>query len=263
MITVNTIVSMKQKGEKIVALTAYDHVSARILDAVGVDIILVGDSAANVFAGEKTTLPITMEEMLYHTRVVARGVNNALVIADMPFLSYQVSVERAIDNAGRFLQVGACGVKLEGGKPMIDTVKKLVDLGIPVMGHLGLTPQSVHKFGGYKLQGVGKEAAAKMLEDAEALQTAGCFSVVLEKIPRTLAKRVTEVLDIPTIGIGAGPSCDGQILVLHDMLGLYEEFSPKFVKQYARLAEQMRHAVQEYKKDVRAGKFPGPEHSFE
>jgi 3-methyl-2-oxobutanoate hydroxymethyltransferase len=263
MITINTIVSMKQKGEKIVALTAYDYVSARILDEVGVDIILVGDSAANVFAGEKTTLPITMEEMLYHTRVVARGVNNALVIADMPFLSYQVSVERAIDNAGRFLQVGACGVKLEGGKPMIDTVKKLVDLGIPVMGHLGLTPQSVHKFGGYKLQGVGKEAAAKMLEDAEALQTAGCFSVVLEKIPRTLAKRVTEVLDIPTIGIGAGPSCDGQILVLHDMLGLYEEFSPKFVKQYARLAEQMRHAVQEYKKDVRAGKFPGPEHSFE
>ncbi|MGD8979698.1 MAG: 3-methyl-2-oxobutanoate hydroxymethyltransferase [candidate division WOR-3 bacterium] len=263
MITINTIVSMKQKGEKIVALTAYDYVSARILDEVGVDIILVGDSAANVFAGEKTTLPITMEEMLYHTRVVARGVNNALVIADMPFLSYQVSVERAIDNAGRFLQVGACGVKLEGGKPMTDTVKKLIDRGIPVMGHLGLTPQSVHKFGGYKLQGVGEEAAEQMLEDAEALQAAGCFSVVLEKIPRALAKRVTEALDIPTIGIGAGPSCDGQILVLHDMLGLYEEFTPKFVKQYARLAEQIRHAVQEYKKDVRAGKFPGQEHSFE
>ena len=263
MITVNTILSMKEKGEKIVALTAYDYISARILDEAGIDMILVGDSAANVFAGEKTTLPITMEEMLYHTRVVARGVNNAVVIADMPFLSYQVSVERAIDNAGRFLQVGACGVKLEGGKVMADTIKKLVDLGIPVMGHLGLTPQSVHKFGGYKLQGVGEEAAAKMLEDAEALQAAGCFSIVLEKIPRALAKRMTETLHIPTIGIGAGPSCDGQILVLHDVLGLYEDFTPKFVKQYAKLAEQIRHAVQGYKKDVRAGRFPGPEHSFE
>lgn len=263
MITVNTIVSMKEKGEKIVALTAYDYVSARILDEVGIDIVLVGDSAANVFAGEKTTLPITMEEMLYHTRVVARGVDNALVIADMPFLSYQVSIETAIDNAGRFLQVGACGVKLEGGKPMIDTVKKLVDLGIPVMGHLGLTPQSIHKFGGYKLQGVGDEAAAQMLEDAEALQSAGCFSIVLEKIPRALAHRITETVNIPTIGIGAGPSCDGQILVLHDMLGLYEDFTPKFVKQYARLAEQIRRAVQDYKKEVREGTFPGPEHSFE
>lgn len=263
MITVNTIVSMKEKGEKIVALTAYDYVSARILDEAGIDIVLVGDSAANVFAGEKTTLPITMEEMLYHTRVVARGVDNALVIADMPFLSYQVSIERAIDNAGRFLQVGACGVKLEGGKPMIDTIEKLVDLGIPVMGHLGLTPQSIHKFGGYKLQGVGDEAAAQMLEDAEALQSAGCFSIVLEKIPRALAHRITETVNIPTIGIGAGPSCDGQILVLHDMLGLYEDFTPKFVKQYARLAGQIRRAVQGYKKEVREGKFPGPEHSFE
>ena len=263
MITVNTIVSMKEKGEKIVALTAYDYISARILDQTGVDIILVGDSVANVFAGEKTTLPITMAEMLYHTRVVAKAVDNALVIADMPFLSYQVSIESAIDNAGRFLQVGACGVKLEGGEPMIDTIEKLIDLGIPVMGHLGLTPQSVHKFGGYKLQGVSETAAAQMLEDAEALQAAGCFSIVLEKIPSGLAKRITEAVKIPTIGIGAGPSCDGQILVLHDMLGLYEDFTPKFVKQYARLAEQIRSAVQNYMKEVREGRFPGREHSFE
>ncbi|MGB7054179.1 MAG: 3-methyl-2-oxobutanoate hydroxymethyltransferase [bacterium] len=263
MITINTIVSMKKKGEKIVSLTAYDFISARILDEAGIEIILVGDSAANVFAGEKTTLPITMEEMLYHTRVVARGVKNALVIADMPFLSYQVSLETAISNAGRFLQVGACGVKLEGGKSMVETVKKLVDLGIPVMGHLGLTPQSIHKFGGYKIQGIGEAAAAQMIEDARALQAAGCFSVVLEKIPRTLAQKITETLEIPTIGIGAGLYCDGQILVLHDLLGLYEDFTPKFVKRYGQLGEHMRRAVQDYKKEVKEGIFPDKEHSFD
>lgn len=263
MITVNTIVSMKKKGEKIVSLTAYDFISARILDEAGIEIILVGDSAANVFAGEKTTLPITMEEMLYHTRVVARGVKNALVIADMPFLSYQVSLETAISNAGRFLQVGACGVKLEGGKPVLETVKKLVDLGIPVMGHLGLTPQSIHKFGGYKIQGSGEAAAAQMIEDAKALQAAGCFSIVLEKIPRTLARKITETIEIPTIGIGAGLYCDGQILVLHDLLGLYEDFTPKFVKRYGQLGEQIRHAVQDYKKEVKEGIFPDKEHSFD
>jgi 3-methyl-2-oxobutanoate hydroxymethyltransferase len=263
MITVDTIVSMKKKGEKIVSLTAYDYISARILDEAGIEIILVGDSAANVFAGEKTTLPITMEEMLYHTRVVARGVKNALVIADMPFLSYQVSLETAISNAGRFLQVGACGVKLEGGKPMLETVKKLVDLGIPVMGHLGLTPQSIHKFGGYKIQGIGEAAAAQMIEDARALQAAGCFSVVLEKIPRTLARKITETIEIPTIGIGAGLYCDGQILVLHDLLGLYEDFTPKFVKRYGQLGEQMRRAVQDYKKEVKEGIYPDKEHSFD
>lgn len=263
MITVNTILSMKKKGEKIVSLTAYDFVSARILDEAGIEIILVGDSAANVFAGEKTTLPITMEEMLYHTRVVARGVKNALVIADMPFLSYQVSLETAISNAGRFLQIGACGVKLEGGKPVLETVKRLVDLGIPVMGHLGLTPQSIHKFGGYKIQGSGEAAAAQMIEDARALQAAGCFSVVLEKIPRTLARKITETIEIPTIGIGAGLYCDGQILVLHDLLGLYEDFTPKFVKRYGQLGEQIRRAVQDYKKEVKEGIFPDKEHSFD
>lgn len=263
MITVKTVTSMKKKGERIVCLTAYDFISARILDEVGIDIILVGDSAANVFAGEKTTLPITMDEMLYHTRVVARAVQNALVIADMPFLSYQVSAETAVYNAGRFLQVGACGVKLEGGAPVLETVKRLVDLGIPVMGHLGLTPQSVHKFGGYKIQGVGEDARKQMIEDARSLQAAGCFSIVLEKIPRDLAEKITKEINIPTIGIGAGPCCDGQVLVLHDMLGLFEDFTPKFVKKYANLGEHIRHAVEHYRDDVKKGQFPGPEHSFD
>ena len=263
MITVDAVIAKKKAGEKIVSLTAYDFISARILDEVGIDIILVGDSAANVFAGEKTTLPITMEEMLYHTKVVARAVKNSLVIADMPFLSYQVSVEAAVCNAGRFLQVGACGVKLEGGKPMAQTVKRLVDLGIPVMGHLGLTPQSIHKFGGYKTQGVGEEAGARMLEDAKLLESAGCFSIVLEKIPRELARRITGAINIPTIGIGAGPYCDGQVLVLHDMLGLFEEFTPRFVKRYASLSEEMRNAVKQYKKEVEGGIFPDEEHSFD
>jgi 3-methyl-2-oxobutanoate hydroxymethyltransferase len=263
MISVDVVVSMKKKGEKIVVLTAYDFLTARILDESGVEIILVGDSAANVFAGEKTTLPITMEEMLYHTRVVARGVKNALVIADMPFLSYQVSVESAVYNAGRFLQVGACGVKLEGGQPVVPTVGRLVDLGIPVMGHLGLTPQSVHKFGGYKLQGVGEEAAEKMVQDAKALEEAGVFSLVLEKIPRALGRRISESVGIPTIGIGAGPDCDGQVLVLHDMLGLFEDYKPKFVKRYANLGEELRRAVREYKREVKEGIFPDKEHSFD
>lgn len=263
MITIDTIQAMKKKGEKIVCLTAYDFITARILDEAGIDLILVGDSAANVFAGERTTLPITMEEMLYHTRVVTRGVNNALVIADMPFLSYQVSVETAVRNAGRFLKVGACGVKLEGGAPMLVTVKRLVDLGIPVMGHLGLTPQSIHRFGGYKLQGVGDGAAIAMIEDAKALQAAGCFSVVLEKIPRTLAREISEAISIPTIGIGAGPYCDGQILVIHDMLGLFEDFAPKYVKKYVNLGEQTRNAVMQFKKEVKDGLFPDVEHSFD
>lgn len=263
MITVDTIIAKKKAGEKIVCLTAYDFITARILDEAGIHIILVGDSAANVFAGEKTTLPITMKEMLYHTKVVARAVKKSLVIADMPFMSFQVSTESAVRNAGRFLKVGACGVKLEGGEPMVPTVKRLVDLGIPVMGHLGLTPQSIHKFGGYKTQGVDEAAAEKMLEDAGLLQSAGCFSIVLEKIPRELARRISEKIDIPTIGIGAGPHCDGQVLVLHDILGLFEGFTPKFVKQYAGLGEEIRRAVKQYKKEVEEGIFPDTEHSFD
>ena len=263
MVTVNTIVAMKKKKDKVVCLTAYDYPTARILDEAGIDIILVGDSAANVFAGEKTTLPITMEEMLYHAKVVARAVNNGLVIADMPFLSYQASPAAAVYNAGRFLKVGACGVKLEGGAPMIETIKRLLDVGVPVMGHLGLTPQSVHKFGGYKLQGKNDKESMRMIEDAQLLEEAGCFSIVLEKIPVNLAKKITEVVKIPTIGIGAGLHCDGQILVLHDMLGLFEDFTPKFVKRYAHLGSEIRRAVAEYKQEVKEGMFPDQEHSFE
>ncbi len=262
MVTIETLTSMKKKQEKIVCLTAYDYPTARIIDESGIDIILVGDSAANVFAGEKTTLPITMEEMLYHTRVVSRAVKNGLVIADMPFLSYQASLDTAVYNAGRFLKVGACGVKLEGGTPIIETVKRLVDLGIPVMGHLGLTPQSIHKFGGYRLQGKTEEEQLRLMKEAALLESAGCFSLVLEKIPSQLAKKITEKISIPTIGIGAGPYCDGQILVLHDMLGLFENFVPKFVKHYAHIGDEIRRAVQQYKDEVKKGVYPDEEHSF-
>lgn len=263
MVTIETIISMKKKQEKIVCLTAYDYLSAKILDEIGIDIILVGDSAANVFAGEKTTLPITMDEMLYHMKVVARGVESALLIADMPFLSYQTSIPDAVYNAGRFLKIGACGVKLEGGAPIVDTIKRLIDVGIPVMGHLGLTPQSVHKFSGYKLQGKTEEQASQMIEDAKLLESAGCFSIVLEKIPSGLAKRITQSISIPAIGIGAGPYCDGQILVLHDMLGLFEDFTPKFVKKYAHLGDEIRRAVKQYKDEVKKGTYPDKQHSFE
>jgi len=263
MITIDKIILMKKRKEKIVCLTAYDYPTAKILDEVGIDIILVGDSAANVFAGEKTTLPITMEEMLYHTKVVAHAVKNALIIADMPFLSYQTSISDAVYNAGRFLKVGACGVKIEGGVPMVETIKRLVDLGIPVMGHLGLTPQSIHKFGGYKLQGTTQKEAQKILEEAKLLKSAGCFSIVLEKMSSRLAKRITKAISIPTIGIGAGPYCDGQILVLHDLLGLFEDFTPTFVKQYAHIGDNIRKAVRQYRDEVKRGIYPNKEHSFE
>ncbi|HEX7319107.1 MAG TPA: 3-methyl-2-oxobutanoate hydroxymethyltransferase [bacterium] len=261
MITVETIRAMKKQRSKIVCLTAYDYPTARILDESGIDIVLVGDSAANVFAGEKTTLPITMEEMLYHTKVVSHAVHNALVIADMPFLSFQVSESEAIYNAGRFLKVGASGVKLEG-TVIASTVKKLVDIGIPVMGHIGLVPQSIHKFGGYKLQGSTRPEASKLLREARLLAYLGCFSIVLEKIPATLARRITGSVNIPTIGIGAGVHCDGQILVLQDMLGLFEDFTPKFVKKYANLGPQIRRAVAAYRQDVKNGKYPDKKHSF-
>lgn len=263
MVTVESIIAMKREKKKIVCLTAYDYTMAKILDKAGIDIILVGDSAANVFAGEKTTLPITMEEMLYHTKVVCRAVTNSLVIADMPFLSFQTSVSDAVLNAGRFLKTGACGVKLEGGTPIIDTVKRLVALGIPVMGHLGLTPQSIHKFGGYTLQGKTRDAQQRMIKEAELLESAGCFSVVLEKIPAALAKKITDTVSIPTIGIGAGPHCDGQILVLHDILGLFDAFTPKYVKQFAAIGAQIRQAVETYRDEVRKGQYPDKTHSFD
>ncbi|MCX7995645.1 MAG: 3-methyl-2-oxobutanoate hydroxymethyltransferase [candidate division WOR-3 bacterium] len=263
MITTEAIIQMKKKKEKIVCLTAYDYPTARILDDAGIEIILVGDSAANVVAGEKNTLPITMSDMLYHTKVVARAVRNAMVITDMPFLSYQCSIDEAVKNAGSFLKVGAAGVKLEGAGPVLKTIERLVQVGIPVMGHLGLTPQSIHKFGGYKLRGKTKKEAEQIIKDAKRLESAGCFAIVLEKIPAKLAKKITRILKIPTIGIGAGPFCDGQILVLHDMLGFYEDFKPKFVKQYARIGEEITRAVKEYINEVKKGIFPDKEHYFE
>jgi 3-methyl-2-oxobutanoate hydroxymethyltransferase len=262
MITVETIRAMKKQRSKIVCLTAYDYPTARILDESGIDIILVGDSAANVFAGEKTTLPITMEEMLYHTKVVSHAVHNALVIADMPFLSFQVSESEAVYNAGRFLKAGASGVKLEGAKVIAGTVRKLIGIGIPVMGHIGLTPQSIHKFGGYKLQGSTRSEASRLLREARFLASLGCFSIVLEKIPANLARRITGRVNIPTIGIGAGVHCDGQILVLQDMLGLFEDFTPKFVKKYADLGPQIRRAVAAYRQEVKSGSYPDKKHSF-
>jgi len=263
MITTETILLMKKKRERIVCLTAYDYPTAKILDEVGIEIILVGDSAANVVGGEKNTLPITMSDMLYHTRVVARAVKNALVIADMPFLSYQCSIDEAIKNAGSFLKVGAAGVKIEGAGPVLKTIERFIQLGIPVMGHLGLTPQSIHKFGGYKLRGKTKKEAEKILSDGKKLASVGCFSIVLEKIPVALAKKTTRALTIPTIGIGAGPYCDGQILVLHDMLGIYEDFVPKFVKQYAQIGVEIRRAVHSYIREVKSRIYPDKNHSFE
>lgn len=261
-ITTKTIIAMKKKGEKITALTAYDFPTAKILDSCGIEIILIGDSAANVIYGYSTTLPIGMEEMLYHTKAVSLGIKQGLIVADMPFLSYQTTIGKAVENAGKFLKAGAEAVKLEGGEPILKTVERLVKLGIPVMGHLGLTPQSVHKFGGYKLQAKIQTEQDKLLSDALALESAGCFSLVLEKIPMQFAKTVTEKLSIPTIGIGAGPYCDGQILVLHDILGIFPESPFRFVKQFTNLHKIITEAVRQYIKEVKTGAFPDKEHSF-
>lgn len=263
-ITVSVLRDMKVNGEKIAMLTAYDYLTAEILDQVGVDIILVGDTLAMVFAGYDTTLPVTLEHMLYHTEIVSRAAQRAMVVGDMPFMSYQVNAEQALINAGRFMkEARAHAVKLEGGRRMVPTIKKIVGAGIPVMGHIGLTPQSVHKFGGFKLQGRTPEDAQKILDSAKALEDAGCFALVLEKIPQQLAQRVTESLSIPTIGIGAGPHCDGQVLVIHDMLGIFEKFHPRFVKVYAEVGKIMRQACQQYVQEVKAGMFPTDEHSYD
>lgn len=265
-VTTLTVREMKRRGEKIVMLTAYDFLMAKFLDDAGVEVILVGDSLANVVQGQSTTLPVTLDEMIYHAKLVRRGVKRALLVVDMPFLSYQVSIEDAVRNCGRVLkETGAEAVKLEGGLPMVDTVQRLVDIGIPVMGHLGLTPQSVHKFGGYGVRGKEQSEADWLFESARSLEKAGIFSLVLEKIPSELAKSVTEALSIPTIGIGAGPHCDGQVLVLYDMLGLFEfpgGKPPKFVRQYAELAQSVRNAVQSYIDDVKQGKFPSEKESY-
>ncbi|MEO0074178.1 MAG: 3-methyl-2-oxobutanoate hydroxymethyltransferase [candidate division WOR-3 bacterium] len=261
-ITVVRIMRKKRENERIVCLTAYDYPTARLVAAGGVDLILVGDSAANVIYGHPTTLSIGMEEMLYHTKAVAVGAYPALVVADMPFMSYQTSVESAVENAGRFLKAGAEAVKVEGAGFVADVARRLVDVGIPVMGHLGLTPQSVHRLGGYRLQAKRPDDQERLVADAMALEKAGCFSLVLEKIPAELAARVTKTLSIPTIGIGAGPECDGQVLVIHDMLGLTETQPLRFVKRYAEIGQGIRRAVEEFCRDVREGRFPSWEHSF-
>jgi len=262
-ISVHELLAMKERGERIVCLTCYDALFARLLDESGVDILLVGDSVNQVLAGAETTLSATLEQMIYHTRIVRRGTSRALVVCDLPFLSYQISREEAIKNAGRVMaETGCHAVKLEGGKPMAQTVRALVDVGIPVMGHLGLTPQSVHALGGHRVQGRDEKTAERLKEDAKALEDAGAFAIVLELVPAPLASQITKSLTIPTIGIGAGPACDGQVLVLHDMLGLNDKFAAKFVKRYAALAEDVREAVRLFAAEVREGRYPGPEHSF-
>lgn len=262
-VTTASLQEMKRAGEKIACLTAYDYIMARLLDEAEMDVILVGDSASTVFAGNETTLPIKMEEMLYHTRVVTKAVTRALVVADMPFMSYQVSADEALRNAGRFMQeANAEAIKLEGGVEFLPIVKRLVEVGIPVMGHLGLMPQSIYKYGTYRTRGTDPAEAEKIFSDALALEKAGIFALVLEKIPARLAADITRALSIPTIGIGAGPHCDGQILVSHDMLGLYEEFKPRFVRRYAALADIMRNAFVNYREDVKERQFPDDQESY-
>jgi 3-methyl-2-oxobutanoate hydroxymethyltransferase len=262
-VTTRRLLEMKRDGERIVALTAYDALFADLLDQSGVDVVLVGDSLNTVLAFQPTTVSATLEQMLYHTRLVVAGVRRALVVIDLPFMSYQVNVDEAKRNAGRALkETGVAAVKLEGGAAIAPTVRALVDIGIPVMGHVGMTPQSVHAMGGYRVQGREQDAADRILADARALEDAGAFSIVLELIPAGLAKRVSESLAIPTIGIGSGAHCDGQVLVLHDMLGLNERFTAKFVKHYARLGDAVKQAVKAYSDDVRSGKYPDSDHSF-
>lgn len=248
---------------KIVSLTAYDFLTARLLDEAGIHLILVGDSVGTTLLGYKHTIPVTMEDMLHHLKAVTRAEPNALVVGDLPFLSYQRTVDQALGNAGRFLQEGgADAVKLEGGIPVVNKVKALVAAGIPVLGHIGLTPQHVHQLGGYRLQGRTANEGERLLEDAKALEEAGAFAVVLEYIPATLAQRITEAIGIPTIGIGAGPHCDGQVLVVHDLLGLAGWLTPRAAKRYANLGEEMKRAFAAFKADVEQGRFPGPEQSF-
>jgi 3-methyl-2-oxobutanoate hydroxymethyltransferase len=261
--TILDIYKKKAEGKKITMLTAYDYPTAQIVDQAGIDMILVGDSLGNVVQGVANTLPVTMDEMIYHTKMVSRATQSSMVVGDMPFLSYQTDKAEAVRNAGRFLkEAGAEAVKLEGGSQMADTIRSIVDAGIPVVAHIGLTPQYVHMLGGFKVQGKNEAAREKILADARAVQDAGAFSVVLEAMPTSLAKEIHLLIHIPTIGIGAGPDCDGQVLVIHDLLGLFDRFTPKFVKKYANLKEQALKAVKEYKQDVEAGSFPSEEHSF-
>lgn len=263
-VTTLTFRQKKERGEPITMLTAYDYPTAMAVDNAGIDSILVGDSLAMVVLGYDNTLPVTMDEMLHHARAVARGAKTALLIGDMPFMSYQISVEEAVRNAGRFIQqANMDAVKLEGGRERADAVRAIVGAGIPVMGHLGLTPQSVHQLGGFRAQGRTASAAKKLLEDAQILEQAGAFSLVLESVPARLAEFISKKISIPTIGIGAGLGCDGQVLVTHDLLGLFDRFTPKFVKKYANLHEVMQKAFHDYIDDVETKKFPATEHTVE
>ena len=262
-ITINQIKDMKQKGEKIAMLTAYDYSTAKIIDEVGIPLILVGDSLGMVVLGYESTIPVTMEEMLHHTKAVVRGTQRAMVIGDMPFMTYHISISDALHNAARFMQEGgAQAVKLEGGVTVAEKVRGIVNCGIPVMGHIGLTPQSINQLGGFKVQGKSDEAAARLLEDACSLEQAGAFAVVLETVPAPLAALITRTISIPTIGIGAGAGCDGQVQVISDILGLFTDFVPKHAKQYARLAEASRAAITEYVREVKDGTFPTEQQSF-
>ena len=263
MTTVLDVQRFKDEGRRFAMLTAYDYLSAQILDDAGIPVLLVGDSLGMVVLGYPTTLPVTLDEMIHHAKAVSRGSRQALLVGDMPFMSYHASVEQAITSAGRFLQEGGMhAVKLEGGGRIAEITSRLTSLGIPVMGHLGLTPQFVHQMGGFKVQGKTETQAARIVADAKELEQAGAFSIVLEGVPNALASRVTRALHIPTIGIGAGPGTDGQVLVLHDMLGLTTGKAPKFVKRYANLAEEISKAAHQFAQEVGAGSFPGPEHTY-
>jgi 3-methyl-2-oxobutanoate hydroxymethyltransferase len=262
-ININQIKEMKSKGEKIAMVTAYDYSTARIVDETGIPLILVGDSLGMVVLGYESTIPVTIEDMLHHTKAVVRGTSKAMVIGDLPFMTYQISAEDALRNAGRFMQgAGAQAVKLEGGVTVAEKVRKIVDAGIPVMGHIGLTPQSINQLGGYKIQGKTAAAARKLLDDAVSLEQAGAFAVVLETVPTSLATLITQRIGIPTIGIGAGPGCDGQVQVINDILGSFIDFVPKHAKQYVRLTDIIRKALNDYQNEVKAGSFPTDNHSF-
>lgn len=262
-ITTTTFHDKKVSGDKITVLTAYDYSMARLLDEAGIDCILVGDSLGMTMLGYEDTLSVTMDDMIHHTKAVRRGTKNAMVVADMPFLSYHISDEEAVRNAGRFIkEAGANAVKLEGGFAVQSKIEAIVAAQIPVMGHIGLTPQSVNMFGGFKVQGKTETQARKLIEEAKLLEAIGCYSIVLECVPEKLARLITEQLSIPTIGIGAGAGCDGQVLVIQDMLGMYTDFTPKFVKQYANLKESIENAVSHYCEDVKSGQFPEEKHTF-
>lgn len=262
--TVNSFKQAKEKGEKISMLTAYDYSTAKLMDEAGINSILVGDSLGNVMLGLEDTLSVTMEDMIHHSRAVARGVKDAFIITDLPFMSYQTSVYDAVANAGRLMKEGrAKGVKLEGGREICPQIEAIVKAQIPVVGHLGLTPQSVNALGGYKVQGKSEADAQKLIEDAKALEEAGAVAVVLECVPAKLAEKISDSLSIPTIGIGAGAGCDGQVLVYQDIFGMFTDYVPKFVKQYANIGDMIKEAIGEYKKEIQEGSFPGPEHAYE